>query len=188
MPGRLLLVVMAGIMIGMRVATWWPLDERWYAGAVDDISDGKTLIRYRDGDMEWIDMNKIKWQVDSTVYRAVDPAGVISEDVVELSFDDGRAVVTCSCCGKDICSSSYAAERGRKKQYIRQLVVTFGRQHGVDLCTSSRSVGDAQSGGTGAPPPPINAKFVSASLAVSDDVVFFEEQCVLKLGCLGCQR
>lgn len=43
-------------MIGKRVKVFWPVDESWYEGVVQqyDSSTGEHLLRYHDGDTEWV--------------------------------------------------------------------------------------------------------------------------------------
>lgn len=43
-------------MIGRKVSVFWPLDEQWYVGVVQeyDASTGEHLLRYPDGDTEWV--------------------------------------------------------------------------------------------------------------------------------------
>ena len=43
-------------MIGRKVSVFWPLDEQWYVGVVQeyDSSTGEHLLRYPDGDTEWV--------------------------------------------------------------------------------------------------------------------------------------
>jgi len=46
----------AQCMIGKKVRVFWPLDEQWYVGVVQryDPSTGEHLLRYPDGDEEWV--------------------------------------------------------------------------------------------------------------------------------------
>ena len=46
----------ANCMIGKRVRVFWPLDQQWYAGIVQqyDTSTGEHLLAYPDGDTEWV--------------------------------------------------------------------------------------------------------------------------------------
>jgi len=43
-------------MLGKKVRVFWPLDEQWYVGVVQeyDQSTGEHLLRYPDGDTEWV--------------------------------------------------------------------------------------------------------------------------------------
>ena len=43
-------------MIGKRVRVFWPLDQQWYVGIVQqyDTSTGEHLLAYPDGDTEWV--------------------------------------------------------------------------------------------------------------------------------------
>ena len=43
-------------MIGKKVRVFWPVDESWYTGVVHeyDPSSGEHLLRYEDGDSEWV--------------------------------------------------------------------------------------------------------------------------------------
>lgn len=43
-------------MIGRKVSVFWPLDEQWYVGVVQeyDPNSGEHLLRYPDGDTEWV--------------------------------------------------------------------------------------------------------------------------------------
>jgi len=43
-------------MIGKKVRVFWPVDESWYTGVVHeyDPSTGEHLLRYEDGDAEWV--------------------------------------------------------------------------------------------------------------------------------------
>ena len=43
-------------MIGKKVRVFWPVDENWYEGIVHeyDPSSGEHLLRYEDGDSEWV--------------------------------------------------------------------------------------------------------------------------------------
>ena len=43
-------------MIGKKVQVFWPVDEQWYSGTVYeyDPTSGEHLLRYEDGDAEWV--------------------------------------------------------------------------------------------------------------------------------------
>lgn len=43
-------------MIGHKIRVFWPVDERWYTGTVHeyDQTTGEHLLRYSDGDSEWV--------------------------------------------------------------------------------------------------------------------------------------
>lgn len=43
-------------MIGKKIKVFWPVDESWYSGVVHeyDVTTGEHLLRYSDGDTEWV--------------------------------------------------------------------------------------------------------------------------------------
>jgi hypothetical protein len=43
-------------MIGKKVKVFWPVDERWYEGVVEEFNQsmGEHKLRYKDGDIEWV--------------------------------------------------------------------------------------------------------------------------------------
>jgi len=43
-------------MIGRKVKVFWPVDERWYEGVVEEYNQsmGEHKLRYKDGDIEWV--------------------------------------------------------------------------------------------------------------------------------------
>jgi len=48
-------------MIGHNVKVFWPVDERWYEGTVEEYNQamGEHKLRYRDGDTEWVKIGEI---------------------------------------------------------------------------------------------------------------------------------
>ena len=53
-------------MIGKKVRVFWPLDEQWYVGVVKeyDESSGEHLLKYPDGDTEWVKIGDTQQQMD----------------------------------------------------------------------------------------------------------------------------
>eukprot|EP01083_Nonionella_stella_P212909 768369_1 len=43
-------------MIGRKVGVFWPVDEQWYQGTVEEFNaiSGEHKLRYKDGDTEWV--------------------------------------------------------------------------------------------------------------------------------------
>ena len=48
-------------MIGRKVKVFWPVDERWYEGTVEEFNQsmGEHKLRYKDGDIEWVKIGEI---------------------------------------------------------------------------------------------------------------------------------
>mmetsp|Transcript_5015 Transcript_5015/g.7415 ORF Transcript_5015/g.7415 Transcript_5015/m.7415 type:complete len:794 (-) Transcript_5015:39-2420(-) len=46
----------AQCMIGRKVGVFWPVDEQWYQGTVEEFNviTGEHKLRYKDGDTEWV--------------------------------------------------------------------------------------------------------------------------------------
>jgi hypothetical protein len=61
-------------MIGKKVRVFWPLDEQWYVGVVKeyDASSGEHLLKYPDGDTEWVKIGDTQQQMEGL---ACDSAG-----------------------------------------------------------------------------------------------------------------
>lgn len=53
-------------MIGKKVRVFWPLDEQWYVGVVKeyDSSTGEHLLKYPDGDTEWVKIGDTQQQME----------------------------------------------------------------------------------------------------------------------------
>lgn len=64
----------AQCMIGKKVRVFWPLDEQWYVGVVKeyDVSSGEHLLKYPDGDTEWVKIGDTQQQMEGL---ACDSAG-----------------------------------------------------------------------------------------------------------------
>ena len=56
----------AQCMIGKKVRVFWPLDEQWYVGVVKeyDESSGEHLLKYPDGDTEWVKIGDTQQQME----------------------------------------------------------------------------------------------------------------------------
>ncbi len=48
-------------MIGRKVKVFWPVDERWYEGVVEEYNQamGEHKLRYKDGDIEWVKIGEM---------------------------------------------------------------------------------------------------------------------------------
>ena len=47
----------SGVGIGQRLQVYWPLDHEYYEGTVADVSAGRYLVQYIDGEAEWVNLS-----------------------------------------------------------------------------------------------------------------------------------
>ncbi|KAK3246202.1 hypothetical protein CYMTET_44255 [Cymbomonas tetramitiformis] len=61
-----------GLVRGCKVRVYWPVDDPWYPGTVDDTgADSLTHVAYDDEDEEDLDMSKEKYKVISAAVQEV---------------------------------------------------------------------------------------------------------------------
>lgn len=71
----------AKCMIGHKVKVFWPVDERWYEGSVEEYNQamGEHKLRYKDGDSEWVKIGEIssgtRPSPSSTIFRGTQEHG-----------------------------------------------------------------------------------------------------------------
>lgn len=53
-----------------RIEIFWPLKNRYHAGNVDDISNGKTTVEYDYGDVELLNHRNETWRLCSVLCLA----------------------------------------------------------------------------------------------------------------------
>ena len=60
---------------------FWPVDERWYHGTVEeyDESKGEHKLRYKDGDTEWVKIGEIAGNGGTTSTRTVEENGKMTQ-------------------------------------------------------------------------------------------------------------
>lgn len=66
-------------MIGKKVKVFWPVDNSWYNGIVQeyDADTGEHLLRYPDGDSEWVRIG----ETNTTGVNSTDTSGPMSPSV-----------------------------------------------------------------------------------------------------------
>ena len=81
---------------GRRLRVWWPREKKWYYGVAGETREkqkkqGLALlchISYDDGDQEWLDVSKMKFEYEGE--ETGDPCGWLLRSVPHQRADDGR--------------------------------------------------------------------------------------------------
>jgi hypothetical protein len=49
--------------VGKALEVFWPIERAWYKGSVQQVHGNRSLVKYEDGDEEWLELDRevIKW-------------------------------------------------------------------------------------------------------------------------------
>jgi hypothetical protein len=64
--------------VGKELEVFWPLERVWYKGYVQQMRGARSLVRYEDGDEEWLELDQetVKWADEGgKLKRRKQPAG-----------------------------------------------------------------------------------------------------------------
>lgn len=89
-------------MVGKRIKVYWPLDEAWYEGSVQNFNGSKHEVLYDDGEVEWLNLGKEAFRILSDKQKG----GQKRKKAVILSDDEEEEAGKASSGGE----SDYKAE------------------------------------------------------------------------------
>lgn len=59
-------IALHDLLVGRRVRVFWASDKTWYSGSLGEYSasSGKHLCQYDDGETEWLNLGREKYELD----------------------------------------------------------------------------------------------------------------------------